>query len=1456
MRYKAAFTAPVISLRENRAKLTQRDVRAVNNFIPSKSARIVLARKRIEMQTARSVIRIYQERANILFEYLEQSGLAQQWIDDSVRLYTALHKPGESVTQTQRAIKQELKVDTSVMENIGARLLDANKDARIEMKRIEAPLYIGTVLLAEDGALWGRQQIQMLNKQNGNVTTQQFSKAAGPATFTAEDTMLGSLAFELGSEPRLLDAFQARGNEIKLSGFTNGMFDTLQGTLQKDLFEKGNGMREQAQALWESLATKYKSKLPVEASQRIELWVRTEGCVVQNDSLMAIGKESGMDGKRWDSVGDGLVRPAHQSNTAAGIIAVKDNFPDGSRDAGGGSVSPYNCFHPSQIIQGDYIAASRVHYSGRMYVVEFGEGHSICCTANHPILTSKGFKFACALRNGDQLVCGPLHVVNWDCINTRQHDVANKESTIENVFQTLAKGNIQRTGFRDVTPLDLYNDGEFCEGNIDVVFADARLCADIYMRRFEQLYHGVFTDAAQRIVRALHLLSNFRGRLLDVAPLNQFLFACSAQCNISQFQLGIDDITVARKMFSDCFNTHLLLDIHRTNFSRHYMFEFASAFVFGGVNPMFAERAVYSFGTSMRLLRKLSRRYATRVCFNKVISVNHFEYSGYVYDVESTTGLMITQGGAICKQCRCATAGALLKKAYKVPDKPTKITVIKDPADASKIKPTAVETKPAKVAKPKNVAPKELQIPKPTTSKSIDAASLDERIAAYAKTVSDDAAAEATFRSILQREATHIDTGGVPVANIYSLSDVNDAYRAYSATGFQEVNAVLRGETLTDFQTQKFLTNYQITVKDTLKTLQDDIAAAVGTPDDLILYRGLVSSRQEALLARIESQGMDALIGQTYTESQFISTSLRKQTAEGFMYENQSVLLEILTPKGTRVLPMNVAEKELVFAPNTPFKIERVQRITKPTMPNSNIPSYKITLTPQSEVIQSVAVAPKPVVVAAPVPKPVPKNVPPKIMQAPKLTLKPSVVNEIPVLEGEALDATYLKMLNNELRLHGKDTYIADNIANSVSLHGTGDTAYHAIGGRYSHYEAVNTYLRTGKLPIGFDREAFTFKYNLTIDEVIARLKSDIAMSVGLEKDTLLYRGVAEDYAKKFFSSSNHPDTLIGTIIHDDAFMATTLKRTHADEFLASAKDAQSVLFEIHAPAGLRGIPMAAEEYEFLLASGTDLEIFGAELTQNRLLLKVRPVNAPRAVGINLPPVTPPVLATNETLVADLVNAYRVGNESPSISFANLNDWARGQRGLPSGNDIARTLIDDVPAYKAYGTTGYTPMQTAMRNGIDAVSPADQATFLQTFGISITEANKIILQDLASSATSPSMMRNSILYRSVGGDFAKRVQALVNTGKLDTLVGTVYKDSQFMSTTLSRDIALDYVKTGVAAGDAPVVLEILASQGTRVLPLNAQQFEVLLSADSQFIIQRAYTQNGINYITLGKSTIV
>jgi len=350
MRYKAAFVAPVISLRENRAKLTTGNVRAINNFIPAQAARIVLARKRLEMKIARSMIRVYTERAGMLFAYLEKSGLAQQWINETVRLYTALHKPGESIEQTQRAIKQELKQDTTVMYNVGERLRNANEDSHAQLERMVAPLYIGSALFAEDGVLWGRKQMQFLdtnNKQNG---AQRTSKATAATVFNEEDAIFAALTFETGSEMRLLTAYADRGkafidpkNKLTVQGFTPKMFSSLQDTLQTELFEKGNGMREQASVLWKSLATKYGSKLPSDASNRIELWVRTEGATVQNDALMAIGKEADMDGKRWDSVGDALVRPAHQDNTSAGVIPVKDNFPDGSSDAGSGSQSPYQC---------------------------------------------------------------------------------------------------------------------------------------------------------------------------------------------------------------------------------------------------------------------------------------------------------------------------------------------------------------------------------------------------------------------------------------------------------------------------------------------------------------------------------------------------------------------------------------------------------------------------------------------------------------------------------------------------------------------------------------------------------------------------------------------------------------------------------------------------------------------------------------------------------------------------------------------------------------------------------------------------------------------------------------------------------------------------------------------------------------------------------------------------------
>jgi hypothetical protein len=129
-------------------------------------------------------------------------------------------------------------------------------------------------------------------------------------------------------------------------------------------------------------------------------------------------------------------------------------------------------------------------------------------------------------------------------------------------------------------------------------------------------------------------------------------------------------------------------------------------------------------------------------------------------------------------------------------------------------------------------------------------------------------------------------------------------------------------------------------------------------------------------------------------------------------------------------------------------------------------------------------------------------------------------------------------------------------------------------------------------------------------------LRSAIEKSPGLERETLLYRGVGKDAVKGFFDGvyggemffSKNP---IGQVITDKGFQSTAFSKKAFDERFGKS----DVVLKIVAPAGTKGVPMnqgwskktgMEHEKEFLMKPGAKYKIVSVrKLTMDRVQFTV-----------------------------------------------------------------------------------------------------------------------------------------------------------------------------------------------------------------------------------------------------------
>ena len=344
-RFKEAFDQPP---RIDRAAVTRADAARANQYFRRNAARVSARRGRIVRRTQAAVVAYAQAEFGRLNRDMAQS---RSWLvlaEDAARVGNGIRREGDSQVKLRMLVRRRLEENPAHGELVLSVLRDRAEAAGL-FSGMDRVLNTGRVLLAESGALFTRGQIETLRGTARSYAPLPEREESARA-FTSDDIGLVEIVF--GNRPsQLADSIAQRVNRITSVPLTDAMFERLRDTIMRSLYQNAVGALG-AVGLADQIEAEFGSVLgdATEAiADRAELWARTEGAVMQNDALLSIAEQSGMDGKIWQSLQDGLVRTFatsdgdHVINDEDGVIPLGDRFSDGSTDGGSGSVSPYQC---------------------------------------------------------------------------------------------------------------------------------------------------------------------------------------------------------------------------------------------------------------------------------------------------------------------------------------------------------------------------------------------------------------------------------------------------------------------------------------------------------------------------------------------------------------------------------------------------------------------------------------------------------------------------------------------------------------------------------------------------------------------------------------------------------------------------------------------------------------------------------------------------------------------------------------------------------------------------------------------------------------------------------------------------------------------------------------------------------------------------------------------------------
>ena len=354
VRHALAFKPPAVPL----STLSRSQRIRMNAYFRRNATILAAERRALEERVKPILLENISEAWRKLDNTFRHMGAYQKIEEDVARLITASSNKKASqrinVARFRRAVRQQDGTDKFLTGLVGAL---RERSGSVMEDAVQDTLRTYRTLIAEISGRFIRAMIT--DGVKGYIHTPKgidlkalfylprYVDKANSSSFTHSDEILTEIVF--GQVPSDLDRIvMDRDNFITSVQFSKGEFDAFKRDLKEGIYGDkfgAEGARASAQRMVKKNRDKFKARgyTTKQTRSRTELWARTEGVVLGNDSLLKMGDELGMDGKVWDTVEDSLVRDAHTLNQSAGVIPMHHKFPDGSINGGSGSVSPYNC---------------------------------------------------------------------------------------------------------------------------------------------------------------------------------------------------------------------------------------------------------------------------------------------------------------------------------------------------------------------------------------------------------------------------------------------------------------------------------------------------------------------------------------------------------------------------------------------------------------------------------------------------------------------------------------------------------------------------------------------------------------------------------------------------------------------------------------------------------------------------------------------------------------------------------------------------------------------------------------------------------------------------------------------------------------------------------------------------------------------------------------------------------
>jgi hypothetical protein len=338
---------------------------------------------------------------------------------------------------------------------------------------------------------------------------------------------------------------------------------------------------------------------------------------------------------------------------------------------GNDAANVINCVLPGNIVQGRAAGALKAWYSGEAVEIRYAapERCVVSLTVNHPVFSLDGIVRAGQLNEGQYL---------WNYLAPFGRTTDQKEqqgpSRIEDVFESFSVSGSSKTS----SPLDLYGDGAFIDGDIDVVRPKCSLPDNADFSKTKKILDFIFKHSFNSGVGSRCLSDSLFSR--HFGPLESLSFTLSARLDSSQQESFSDGSPVSTKMlrkhvFGNAFNEIKFPQFIDGNLNAASVLRFG----FGSeLDIDFREPTANGFPFYTQFLSQLCERFAGKITSSKILKIRRFHYDGPVYDLETDVGYFLAgpaeSASILIRNCRCDFYAVLKRQWSKLEAKGATIT--------------------------------------------------------------------------------------------------------------------------------------------------------------------------------------------------------------------------------------------------------------------------------------------------------------------------------------------------------------------------------------------------------------------------------------------------------------------------------------------------------------------------------------------------------------------------------------------------------------------------------------------------------------------------------------------------------------------------------------------------------------------------------------------------------------